>query len=44
MLSVKNCRRILGSSCPLTDEEIEELRNQIRKLAELAFEAIEIDD
>lgn len=39
MLSVADCRRILGPQSTLTDAEVEELREQIRKLAVFAVDA-----
>lgn len=33
MLSVQQCRKILGNGCSITDHELEELRNQIYALA-----------
>lgn len=35
MLSLKECRRILGPRCTLTDPEIRELRDRMRELAVL---------
>ncbi len=39
MLSLKECRRILGPDCRLTEEELRELRDQLHELAILAVDA-----
>jgi hypothetical protein len=39
MLSIDRCRDYLGSDCPLTDEEIEAVRDQLYALATLAVGA-----
>lgn len=33
MLPIAQCRKILGDPCPLTDRELEELRDQLYQLA-----------
>ena len=38
MLSVRRCREILGQSCPLSDSQIDLLRQQCYALADLALE------
>ena len=37
MLSVQQCRKILGVNCSLTDSEVEELRHQLYGLADIAL-------
>lgn len=39
MLSLKDCRRLLGPRCTLTDQEILELRDQMHELAVLAVDS-----
>ena len=39
MLSVDRCREYLGPQCPLTDNEIEALRDQLYALAVVALDA-----
>ena len=41
MLTLKRCREILGKDCPLTDEELEMLRDQFSVLAEVVLDAYE---
>lgn len=36
MLSIQHCRRILGSGCALTDQELEALREQLYSLSNVA--------
>lgn len=36
MLSVQQCRKILGNDCSLTDQELEGLREQLYGLAHVA--------
>jgi len=38
MLSLKECRKILGPSCSLTDSDIEQLREGLHALADIALE------
>jgi hypothetical protein len=40
MLTVAACRRLLGSGCTLTDEEIEMLRDELTILADAAIDAL----
>jgi hypothetical protein len=40
MPSVALCRRLLGAGCPLTDEEIEMLRDELTILADAAIDAL----
>jgi len=37
MLNIEQCRRILGSNCQLTDEELERLRDEMCALADIAI-------
>ncbi len=39
MLSLKECRRILGSTCSLKDQELLELRDRLHDLAVLAVDS-----
>jgi hypothetical protein len=39
VLSVDRCRELLGEECPLTDEELTAVREQLYALALLAMEA-----
>ena len=39
MLSIVRCREILGTQCPLSDEEVKELRDQLYAVAEIALDA-----
>lgn len=39
LLSLAECRRILGRGCTLTDEEIETSRDQLTLLADAAIDA-----
>lgn len=39
MLSLKQCRKILGKSCKLSDRELEELRDSMYGLADIVIEA-----
>ena len=41
MLSLDSCRRILGSECVLSDQDIECLRDQLCDLAAVTIEGIE---
>ena len=38
MLSLRRCREILGDNCPLSDSEIEMLREQLYTLAQVVLE------
>lgn len=38
MLSIERCREILGPDCPLSDEELAAMRDQLRDLALIAIE------
>jgi hypothetical protein len=40
MLSLERCRALLDSDCPLTDAQIERLRDQIRVHAEVIFDTM----
>jgi hypothetical protein len=40
MLSVERCKEILGSECPMTDQEVESLRDQLRVLAQTVIESV----
>lgn len=39
MLTLEQCRRILGPECKLGDADLEELRGQLYGLADIAIEA-----
>ena len=39
MLSIQQCRKLLGNSCPKTDEELEDLRDQLYGFANVAVTA-----
>ena len=39
MLSTERCREYLGPQCPMTDKEIETLRDQLYALAALVIDA-----
>ena len=41
MLTVENCRRLLGPSCRFSDSELEQLRNQLMLLAEISLSLLE---
>lgn len=36
MITIDECREVLGEGCPLTDDELSELRDQLYHIAELA--------
>ena len=38
MLSLAQCRELLGCNCPLPDEQLEVLREQMYELARMAFD------
>lgn len=38
MLSMDVCRRILGSDCPLSDAEVEALRDELYEVAAIALD------
>jgi hypothetical protein len=38
MLSISRCRELLGPDCPLTDQEVERLQNQLYLFAEIALD------
>lgn len=38
MLDLRRCREILGSDCPLSDDQIELLRDQLVALADVALD------
>jgi hypothetical protein len=40
MLSVQQCRTILGNDCSLTDQELEDLREQLYGLANVAVKIL----
>lgn len=40
MLSVQQCRSILGKNCSLADSEIETLRDQLYGLADIALRSL----
>jgi hypothetical protein len=40
MLSLRRCRDILGPSCPLTDLQVEALRDEMVCLAEISLEQV----
>ena len=40
MLSLARCREILGTRCPLSDEEVKDLRDQLYEVAEVALDAL----
>ena len=40
LLSLVRCREILGTQCPLSDEEVKELRAQLYAVAEVALDAL----
>lgn len=39
MLSIDQCRERLGRDCPLTDQELVRLRDQLYDLARIALDA-----
>lgn len=38
MLTIERCRQLLGSECTLTDEEVKNVRDQLRVIAEIALD------
>jgi hypothetical protein len=38
VLSLEECRSLLGDACPLTDQELRSLRDQLYRLAHLALD------
>jgi hypothetical protein len=40
MLSLQECRKILGSSCTLSDSALEQYRDDLYAFADIAYEAI----
>lgn len=42
MVSIKDCRRLMGSDCSLTDADIEAMRDQLQVLADVALRAAEL--
>ena len=39
MLTLEQCRKVLGPECKLSDSELEALRDQLYGLADIAIEA-----
>jgi hypothetical protein len=39
VLSLTDARRLLGDECPMTDEEVKTLLDQLHQIAQIAFEA-----
>lgn len=39
MLTLSHARRLLGDGCPMTDEEVKTLLDQLQQIALIAFEA-----
>jgi hypothetical protein len=39
VITIEECRELLGRTCTLTDSQIEALREQLYQIAELAMEA-----
>ena len=44
MLSVSKARELLGHECPMTDEEIESMLVQFRRIADIAIDSVEMPD
>ena len=40
MLTLQKCRELLGRNCPLSDPELESLRDQIYGLADIAVTSL----
>jgi hypothetical protein len=40
MISIERCRQLLGPDCDLSDEEIEDLRDQAYALANIAIKGL----
>lgn len=44
MLTVDDARLLLGTNCPMTDEEIAAMLDQLQQITALAFEAVAADE
>lgn len=44
MLSVRKARELLGNECPMTDDEIEVMLAQFRRIADIAIDSVEMPD
>ena len=40
MLSIEECRRLLGESCPMSDKELTQVRDQLYLIADLAIDLV----
>lgn len=40
MLSIKQCRQVLGSDFPGTDEEVQRIRDQLMQIADVCLDMV----